>query len=80
MALTENEKRYWRGYFERKAAEKEEVESSAAIASLQKELAEVKKQLKKKSDEHFAREHNKNNDLPGIVPFLVGCALGIFIA
>ncbi len=79
MSTLDGEVQYWKDRFARERAEKEETESSAAIAALQKELAEVKKQLKKKSDEHFARENDKSDDLPGIVPFLVGCALGIFI-
>ena len=82
MALTENEKRYWRGYFERKAAAKQEEENSQIIDALQKERTEVKKQLKKQYEEHrivteqSVRQRERGS---GIMPFVVGCVLGLFI-
>jgi uncharacterized protein YgiB involved in biofilm formation len=82
MALTENEKRYWRGYFERKAAAKEEKENSEIIDALKQELTEVKKQLKKQYEEHCivteqsVRQERRGS---GIMPFVAGCVLGLFI-
>lgn len=77
MSLTEDEKRYWRGYFKRKAEEEEEKENAKVITALKEELKEVKAELKRQTEIHPAQQEDRSI---GILPFLAGCALGIFIA
>lgn len=80
MALSESEKRYWRGYFERKAAAKQEKETSHEVVDyLRKELSQMRTQLKKWEDDHRRQQSQREDCGSGIMPFVVGCVLGLFI-
>ena len=75
MALTADERRYWSGYFERKAAAQEAEEERDLVHKLRAEVRDLRKELARQEDAAPVEDDGPS----GLLMFAAGCVLGLVI-